>query len=271
MVQLTLPKNSQVKPGKTWNAPELEGKWRELRVYRWNPDDGENPHLDTYWVNEDQCGPMVLDALIKIKNEAVRCSVSTFCFAHGSSVPRAGRHARKSVTQSKKSLFNTVLFKLAHDAGQKLGDLGAGVDRGFHGGAALNEFIEPVLGFSKTEKNLLWSVDFTVFNRTHHIKCTLRGKDQHRGDIIHELVIKPRRISINARPVNTKLKRRRPLAPFTSKQLGMTLKTPENLNQTKAAGLEIAQGRTSLAFRLCPVWRLFLGDPIDRRNRRNRA
>ena len=69
MVQLTLPKNSQVKPGKTWNAPELEGKWRELRVYRWNPDDGKNPHLDTYWVNEDQCGPMVLDALIKIKNE----------------------------------------------------------------------------------------------------------------------------------------------------------------------------------------------------------
>jgi succinate dehydrogenase / fumarate reductase iron-sulfur subunit len=69
MVQLTLPKNSKVQTGKTWNAPGLKGKWREVRVYRWNPADDKNPHLDTYWVNEDECGPMVLDALIKIKNE----------------------------------------------------------------------------------------------------------------------------------------------------------------------------------------------------------
>ena len=69
MVQLTLPKNSKVQQGKTWNAPDIKGKWREFRVYRWNPDDGANPHLDTYWVNEESCGPMVLDALIKIKNE----------------------------------------------------------------------------------------------------------------------------------------------------------------------------------------------------------
>jgi succinate dehydrogenase / fumarate reductase iron-sulfur subunit len=69
MVQLTLPKNSKVQQGKTWNAPDIKGKWREFRIYRWNPDNAENPHLDTYWVNEEQCGPMVLDALIKIKNE----------------------------------------------------------------------------------------------------------------------------------------------------------------------------------------------------------
>jgi succinate dehydrogenase / fumarate reductase, iron-sulfur subunit len=69
MVQLALPKNSRLEPGKTWNAPEGEGAWRELRVYRWSPDDGRNPHMDTYWINEDQCGPMVLDALLKIKNE----------------------------------------------------------------------------------------------------------------------------------------------------------------------------------------------------------
>jgi succinate dehydrogenase / fumarate reductase iron-sulfur subunit len=69
MVQLTLPKNSKVQEGKTWNAPDIKGKWREFRVYRWNPDDGANPRLDTYWVNEESCGPMVLDALIKIKNE----------------------------------------------------------------------------------------------------------------------------------------------------------------------------------------------------------
>ena len=39
MVQLTLPRNSKVQRGKTWNEPENKGKWKEFRVYRWNPDD----------------------------------------------------------------------------------------------------------------------------------------------------------------------------------------------------------------------------------------
>jgi succinate dehydrogenase / fumarate reductase, iron-sulfur subunit len=69
MVQLTLPKNSKVAGGKTWNQPKSEGNFKELRVYRWNPDDGKNPRLDTYFVDKDSCGPMVLDALLKIKNE----------------------------------------------------------------------------------------------------------------------------------------------------------------------------------------------------------
>jgi succinate dehydrogenase / fumarate reductase iron-sulfur subunit len=69
MVQLTLPRNSRVKTGKTWNKPQSGRGWQEFRVYRWNPDDGQNPHLDTYWVERKACGPMVLDALIKIKNE----------------------------------------------------------------------------------------------------------------------------------------------------------------------------------------------------------
>ncbi len=55
MVQLTLPKNSKLTTGKTWNAPEGDGAWREFRIYRWTPDDGQNPHVDTYWVNQDQC------------------------------------------------------------------------------------------------------------------------------------------------------------------------------------------------------------------------
>ncbi|MCY4462396.1 MAG: succinate dehydrogenase iron-sulfur subunit [Albidovulum sp.] len=42
---------------------------RAFRIYRWNPDDGDNPRLDTYRLDLDECGPMVLDALIKIKNE----------------------------------------------------------------------------------------------------------------------------------------------------------------------------------------------------------
>lgn len=43
---------------------------KTVQVYRWNPDKpGEKPYMQTYQVNLRECGPMVLDALIKIKNE----------------------------------------------------------------------------------------------------------------------------------------------------------------------------------------------------------
>ena len=68
MAQFALPKNSKVQPGKVW--PKPQGKnLRDFRIYRWNPDDGKNPQVDTYTLDMDKCGPMVLDALIKIKNE----------------------------------------------------------------------------------------------------------------------------------------------------------------------------------------------------------
>ena len=69
MVQLTLPKNSRIRTGKTWPKPATATNIRKFSVYRWSPDDGENPSVDTYFVDMDTCGPMVLDALIKIKNE----------------------------------------------------------------------------------------------------------------------------------------------------------------------------------------------------------
>ena len=69
MVELTLPRNSKIVKGKTWNQPQGKGDWREFHIYRWSPDDGQNPHMDTYQVNLSECGPMVLDAIIKIKNE----------------------------------------------------------------------------------------------------------------------------------------------------------------------------------------------------------
>ena len=68
MVELTLPKNSKIKQGKTWPKPEGAANLREYRIYRWSPDDGENPRVDTYYVDMDDCGPMVLDGLIWIKN-----------------------------------------------------------------------------------------------------------------------------------------------------------------------------------------------------------
>jgi succinate dehydrogenase / fumarate reductase iron-sulfur subunit len=69
MVQLTLPKNSKMTEGTVW--PKLSGsvETREFRIYRWNPDDGANPRIDTYHVDIADCGPMVLDALIWIKNK----------------------------------------------------------------------------------------------------------------------------------------------------------------------------------------------------------
>lgn len=69
MVQLNLPKNSRIKQGKTWDKPDGAANIREYRVYRWNPDDDDNPRVDTYFVDMDDCGPMVLDALIYIKNK----------------------------------------------------------------------------------------------------------------------------------------------------------------------------------------------------------
>src|SRR4051794_5567321 len=60
MVQFTLPKNSKVTEGKTWPPPARGRNLREYRIYRWNPEDGNNPRLDTYQVDLDDCGPMVL-------------------------------------------------------------------------------------------------------------------------------------------------------------------------------------------------------------------
>ena len=68
MVQLRLPKNSRVAKGKAWPKPD-GAKVREFRVYRYDPDDKGNPRLDTYYLDMGACGPMVLDSLIKIKNE----------------------------------------------------------------------------------------------------------------------------------------------------------------------------------------------------------
>ena len=69
MAEFTLPANSKVKVGNTHKAPEGAGNARAFKVYRYDPDKAENPRLDTYEIDLDECGPMVLDALIKIKNE----------------------------------------------------------------------------------------------------------------------------------------------------------------------------------------------------------
>ncbi len=68
MVEFALPANSRPTTGKTWPKPEGAKHVKELRIYRWSPDDGRNPRIDTYFIDRDDCAPMVLDALIWIKS-----------------------------------------------------------------------------------------------------------------------------------------------------------------------------------------------------------
>lgn len=70
MVQLRLPKNSRIQKGKEFKAPHAPEKdIKTLEIYRYNPDSAGNPRYDTYHIDTRDCGPMVLDALIKIKDE----------------------------------------------------------------------------------------------------------------------------------------------------------------------------------------------------------
>jgi len=69
MAEFRLPKNSRIGQGRTFKAPQGAKNVKVFRIYRWSPDDGENPRFDSYEIDLDDCGPMVLDAIIKIKNE----------------------------------------------------------------------------------------------------------------------------------------------------------------------------------------------------------
>lgn len=69
-----IPRNFAVSPesriarGRTWPAPAGAVRVKSFEIYRYDPDRGDPPRLDTYEVDLDECGPMVLDALIWIKN-----------------------------------------------------------------------------------------------------------------------------------------------------------------------------------------------------------
>ena len=69
MAEFKLPENSTMTDGKTYKVGNAVGEVRTFKIYRWSPDDDANPRIDSFEVDLDDCGPMVLDALIKIKNE----------------------------------------------------------------------------------------------------------------------------------------------------------------------------------------------------------
>jgi succinate dehydrogenase / fumarate reductase iron-sulfur subunit len=70
MAQFRLPANSRIdKRGKVFEAPAGAKDVRTFRIYRFDPESNENPRIDTFQVDMASCGPMVLDVLIKVKNE----------------------------------------------------------------------------------------------------------------------------------------------------------------------------------------------------------
>jgi len=69
MVEFTLPQNSKVMEGFKHMLSSKADDLKRLKIYRWDPEKKNNPRLDTYEIDQNKCGPMVLDALIKIKNE----------------------------------------------------------------------------------------------------------------------------------------------------------------------------------------------------------
>lgn len=74
MAEFTLPKNSKILKGEKIDASNGGARPKTFNVYRWSPDNldeaGEvkNPRIDAITIDLDKCGPMVLDALLYIKN-----------------------------------------------------------------------------------------------------------------------------------------------------------------------------------------------------------
>ena len=69
MAEFRLPKNSRPEKGGAVHKAEGATNVKKFKVYRYNPESGKNPHYDTFEIDTDKCGPMVLDALIKMKSE----------------------------------------------------------------------------------------------------------------------------------------------------------------------------------------------------------
>ena len=69
MVEFTLPQNSKIEEGKTFKKESCSKNTKLIEIYRWERDSGNKPRLDKFYIDLDNCGPMMLDALIYIKNE----------------------------------------------------------------------------------------------------------------------------------------------------------------------------------------------------------
>mmetsp|Transcript_15372 Transcript_15372/g.26237 ORF Transcript_15372/g.26237 Transcript_15372/m.26237 type:complete len:286 (+) Transcript_15372:122-979(+) len=66
---LSTSESLKVNSATTTPPPKAEERIKYFKIYRWDPDHRQKPYLSTYPVDLNDCGPMVLDALIKIKSE----------------------------------------------------------------------------------------------------------------------------------------------------------------------------------------------------------
>src|SRR5260221_8827684 len=69
MSEFTLPPNSKVGEGKHWALPQPAKHVKSFRIYRWDPAKNAMPAIDEFEIDLDHCGPMVLDALVKINDQ----------------------------------------------------------------------------------------------------------------------------------------------------------------------------------------------------------
>ena len=69
MSEFTLPAHSKVEVGRHWPVKGQPKRVKSFQVYRWDPSSGRNPCLDTFDIDLEDCGPMVLDALMKITDD----------------------------------------------------------------------------------------------------------------------------------------------------------------------------------------------------------
>lgn len=70
----TPPAKSVIPPSQTKTVkepePSKDAKIKTFHIYRWNPDEpASKPRMQSYTLDLNKTGPMMLDALIRIKNE----------------------------------------------------------------------------------------------------------------------------------------------------------------------------------------------------------
>ena len=76
MAEFQLPPNSRVKSGKTFKASGEAKNVRRFMIYRYDPDSGENPRIDTYEIDMDDCSERL----------AAHHVAALICSAHGLSI-----------------------------------------------------------------------------------------------------------------------------------------------------------------------------------------
>jgi len=82
MAEFTLPKNSKIEKGKTIAAGDGAKNRKVFQIYRWEPDSGNNPRMDTYEIDLDKCGPMRSEEHTSELQSPYVISYAVFCLKH---------------------------------------------------------------------------------------------------------------------------------------------------------------------------------------------